>query len=109
MPETKPQHQLKVLIDPKGHKMAENMFETYIMRESGNHSRGPEFILALDKLLSEFGGEPVPEKEINHNPKSDAETVNNMKGDDDDGDRDIHAEESSVDVVKNAILKFLKS
>jgi hypothetical protein len=108
MPESKPQHQLKVLIDPKGHKIMETIFETYIRRESGNMSRAPEFYLALDRLVSEFGGEPIPEKEIKHNPKSDADFVNKNTGDDDDGDVDIHEENSSVDTVKNAILKMLK-
>ena len=109
MPESKPQHQLKVLIDPKGHKMAENIFEDYIRRETGNRSRWPEFLLALDKMVSEFGGEPLPEKEDKHNPKSDAENVNKMKGEDDDGDRDIHSEESSIDDLKNIMLAILNS
>jgi hypothetical protein len=105
MAESKPQHQLKVLVDPKGRKIAENLFEDYIRRESGNFSRYPEFVLALDRLISEFGGEPIPEKEIKHNPKSDADHINQME-DVDDGDRNIH-EEASVDFVKKSILKIL--
>jgi hypothetical protein len=111
MPETKPQHQLKIIIDQKGHKLAENLFEDYIRRDSGNFSRLPEFVLALDKLLSEFGAEPIDEEEIKHTPKSDAKHANKMedKDEDLDEDTDIHEEASEVDIVKNAILRILAS
>src|SRR4051812_33974968 len=100
MAEGKVQHQLRILIDPSGRKLAEKIFEEYIRRETGDFSRFPEFMLALDHLVSEFGGEPLPEKkEDQHNPKSSSKPKE-FEGD--DADVDIHAEHSSVDYVKNA-------
>lgn len=98
-----PSHQLLVVIDPTGRKLIEKLFETYIRREKGSYKRLPEFMLAVDRCVSEFGGEPLPPDEEDDHDPNDAEPGY-------DDDEDIHEEDSSeVDSVKMAIASVLAS
>jgi hypothetical protein len=94
--------QLKVLIDPKGNKAATNLFDTYIHRGSGDYTRHPEFMLALDRMISEFGGKALPPEE--EPVPGSRPTVK------DEGDKDIHegASFDEVSSIKSVIAKLLK-
>jgi len=54
--------QLRVLTGPTDKKMADKIFDTYIRRDDESYARHPEFMLALDRLLSEIGGKAVDAK-----------------------------------------------
>lgn len=85
----KPEHQLRILSDADGRKLGDKLFDRYIRREQNNFSRHPEFMLALDRLLSSFGGTPAEDEE--------EEEVNSVDDDQDyDDDEDIHREQSSL-------------
>ena len=97
-----PSHQLKVLRDPTGKKVAERLFDTYVSGKKKDYTRAAEFMIALDRLVSEFGGLPLPDED---------ETEDSRRGRHDesyDDDDDLHAEESSVDQVKAAMKKVLR-
>lgn len=55
----KPEHQARVLNDAEGRKIADKLFDRYVRKERNDFTRHPEFMLALDRLLSSFGGEPA--------------------------------------------------
>ena len=105
----RPDHQLLVLTDPTGHKLACKIFETYCIgeeakrkgRDKAAYKRMPEFCLALDRLVSEFGGQPIPEDEPMQRQDADG---NEDQGYDDD--QDIH-ESATLKDIKMAVAKFL--
>ena len=95
----KPEHQLHVLCDADGRKLAEKLFDRYIRREQNNFSRHPEFMLALDRLISSFGGVPADTEEPDgDDPEQDY-----------DDDEDIHEtrdpEQASLSRVLKHVLK----
>ena len=108
MAEPNPSHVLQVIPDKKGHSFAKKLYEAYIMKkeeDGGDYARLPEFTIALDKLLSEFGGHPAEVE-----PKEDEEEDIPEDGDDTDfEDDEDYDETASLDVerVKIAVAKVL--
>lgn len=51
---------IRILRDQQGHNTAKRLFENYIRGESGHYSRFAEFLVNLDRLISEHGGQPLP-------------------------------------------------
>jgi hypothetical protein len=101
--EAVPAHQLRVIVDQTGRKMVDKIFEIYVRREKGDYSRFPEFLLAVDRLVSEFGGLSLPPDEEDDHDADDA------GGDDYEPDEDLH--ESSFDEVasmKRAVAHALE-
>ena len=107
--EPQPNHQLLVLTDPTGHKLACKIYETYVIGEEAKrkgkdkaaYKRMPEFIIALDRLVSEFGGQPIPEDEPMARQDADGNADRGY-----DEDEDIH-EGASVDRLKMAIARLI--
>ena len=95
--EPSPSHQLRVILDPTGHKMGQKLYESYVSRIGKSYGRFPEFMIALDRLISEFGGTPLP-------PDEEDEARPAKK---DYGDEDLHEDTASVDEVKAAIRALL--
>jgi hypothetical protein len=103
--EPRPEHQLLVLTDETGHRMADKLFQAYVVGDAekgkGDMRRKAEFVIALDRLLSEFGGQPIPDKEGNQERRG-------FNGDRDyDDEEDIH-EMATVNGVKAIIAKLLR-
>jgi len=99
-----PSHQLRILVDPMGRKIADKLYEEYINRDKKHGARHPEFLLALDRLISAFSGMPLPDEEDDRKrPDEDEE-------DEYEPDQDIHAdaEESSLKFLKREIAKLLR-
>ena len=98
-----PSHQLTILIDPMGRKIADKLYESYINRDKKHAARHPEFLLALDRLLSAFSALPLPDDEDKRDRPDDDE-------DDYEPDEDIHAdaEEASLKYLKKEIAKMLR-
>ena len=107
--EPQPHHQLLVMTDPTGHKIAEKLFDLYMVGDEAkrkgkaDYRRKPEFCIALDRLVSQFGGNPIPDDEPMQRTDADG---NGDRGYDDD--QDIHeASYLEVTSVKDAIVKLL--
>lgn len=113
MSEGNPAHQLRIIFDDKGHSMAKRMYETYIKQagtdQEGTYDRFAEFLIALDRLLGEFGAHPAPpENEGEAGEDGEKETQDEDDDEPYGDDEDIHAEASVVDNVKMAIAKVLE-
>lgn len=92
---------LLVMGDDQGHAMAKKIYERYIKQEKGNLSRLPSFLIALDKLVSEFSGSPIP----NADEETHAEDE-----DEDEGDQEETSSMSlsEVDEVRSAVVAALR-
>jgi hypothetical protein len=99
----KPEHMLRILGDQAGRKLAEKLFDTYIDQGRDDYSRFPEFCIALDRLLGEFGGRRAVEEEGEGKPQR-------LPARDDSyaDDEDLHAS-ASVRQVKEAVTAALRS
>ena len=97
------EHQLAILCDPTGHKIGCKLFEQYVQGgKTGNVRRLPEFLLALDRLMQEFGAQPLEEnEEDDSNPDEDID-------DEDDIANQVEAsEESDMLRLKKEVAKLL--
>ena len=95
-----PGHQLRVIRDVAGKKIGERLYAEYIAGKKEDYTRSAEFLIALDRLVSEFGGQPIPDDD----DKSPRGRQDDSYGD----DQDLHSEEASeVDFVKQAMIKVL--
>lgn len=94
------EHVLQVLVDKSGESIARRIFTTYV--SSGDMRRWPSFIIALDKLLSDYGGEPPkpgPKDEDESNDESDDDSNNEESEDEEEEDEiedDDHIEDDDV-------------
>lgn len=93
-----PKHELRILKDAPGQKLADKLFELY----EGDRANRAAFHIALDRLLSEMSCKPVAsEKEA----EDDAEDYD----DDDDlhGESPADEETASIDEVKDALRRVI--
>ncbi len=109
MSEPNPSHVIRIISDDKGHGMAKRLYEAYIKQEDGDNSRLPEFTIALDRLLSAFGGRPALLEEDEE--EEGEESVPDAEEDDYAPDEDVHeaylSAASEVDEVKAAVARVL--
>lgn len=78
-----PEHQLRVIYDAEGKKMAEKLFDRYVRQDEDDFHRHPEFLIALDSLLASFSARPAKPDE------DDEKHGGHRDGDQFDGDGDI--------------------
>ena len=103
-------HEMRVMVDQEGHKIAAKLFDRYIRQDEGDIARFPAFCIALDRLVSEFGGRPHQEEDGDKGRRyrddsyTDDEDIHDDLHDDDDDDdefasvRDkVHAALASLD------------
>jgi hypothetical protein len=108
--EVNPDHQLSVMTDEMGHRLGEKIFEIYMVGEkakkkgTADYKRKPEFLLALDRLVSAYGGKPIPND--GQEPTVDADG-NADRGYEDDEDVNTASSESEVASLKRVISRFL--
>ena len=98
-----PKHELRILSDATGQKLADKIFDLY----KGNLSNRAAFHIALDRLLSEMGCKAAESEDADEAEE---------EIDDDDADEDIHgghpddeeeAEIASIDDVKDALRRVV--
>jgi hypothetical protein len=93
-----PKHELRILKDAAGQKLADKMFDRY----KGNLSNKAAFHIALDRLLSEMACRPFEEEGEDDAPEDDYDEDEDLHADDAAGE-----ETASVDVVKEALKRVL--
>ena len=112
-----PQHILQVLRDPKGKKDAEKFYETYHPGQDKDYARFAEWLIALDRLMQEFGCRPLPpepdvpedEEEAEKKAGEDAKRPNFGEDQEYGPDEDLHANAAmnAVEVARIAVAKVL--
>jgi hypothetical protein len=100
----KPEHQMRVVIDAEGQRVIDKLFDKYVLQGDEDLRRKHEFHIALDRLLSEFGGRPAaPEDEDEDAEPYDDDTDPDMDlGEDYDEDEETAAIKAAI---KSVILK----
>lgn len=102
MPKSNPEHQLHVIVDAEGRKIVEKLFDRYVRGDRDDFSRHPEFMIAIDRLVSEFGGVPAQREDEDGEPVSDDE-------DDYDQDEDLHGVENEEQAaLQRAITNIVR-
>jgi len=107
-------HILTVIRDKTGKKILEKLFETYTPGGNTDYARFAEWLIAVDKLLSEFGGRALPPEpeEDEEDEGKDGENDESDPDDDYDIEDDLH-ENAAIKLteiarVKAAVARVLK-
>lgn len=101
---------VKVLVDRAGHNLAQKMFKSYISTE--DFSLFPKFIVALDKLLLEYGATSSISTEEDEDQPEVEEDEDLLSGESDEEDEDLKdkvKEESSVKEADSSVSGFFKT
>ena len=106
-----PEHQLRVIYDTEGKKIAEKLHDRYIRQDADSYHRLPEFLIALDGLLASFSGKPAKadeEDDDNHGHHDGDQFDGDGDVDDHGGERWDGEEASAQDRLREAIASVLR-